>query len=53
MNWENIKMYASKIFSHSWVRRVHEGTSPVKTNEQRMMNTIVGILSTHCAECLN
>ena len=53
MDWENIKMYASKIFSHSWVRRVHEGTSPVKTNEQRMMNTIVGILSTHCAECLN
>ena len=53
MNWENIKMYASKIFSHSWVRWIHEGTSPAKTNEQKMLNTIVGILSTHCAECLN
>ena len=53
MNRENVKSMLLKYFSHSWVRWVHEGTSPAKTNEQKMLNTIVGILPSHCAACLN
>lgn len=36
-----------------WIRWVHSGTNPATTNAEKTANIVIGVISSHCARCLN
>ncbi len=53
MNLQQANEYTNKLFSTNWVQWVHEGTKLAETNAEKSANVIKGIISKHCAMCLN
>ena len=49
-------IYANKkgeFATNIWIRWIHEGTLPAKTNVEKQENVILGETTRHCAKCRN
>ena len=53
MDLQKAKEYSQKLFYNKWVKWIHEGSRSAETSFEKSLNAIVGVLSKHCAICLN
>ena len=52
--FENIRDKVLSLFENSgWVKWVHDEDKPAYTQQDRELNIVYGIISKHCAVCLN
>ena len=50
---EEVSNYVKKTLQAKWVKWVHHATKPAESSEEKSANVIKGIISKHCAICLN
>lgn len=52
--FESIRENVISLFNNNdWVKWIHEGTSPAKTQINKELNLVYGAISNHCAKCMN
>lgn len=52
--FESIRENVISFFDNNdWVKWIHEGTNPARTQMEKELNLVYGAISNHCAKCLN
>ena len=53
MDFNQANDYTNKLLNTNWVKWIHEGSVPAKSNRLKAFNVLLGTISKHCPKCLN
>ena len=53
MDFNQANDYTNKLLNTKWVKWIHEGSVPAKSNKLKALNDLLGTISKHCPKCLN